>query len=84
MRIISLLNVDTKLISKVLAERLKAVLPPLIYSNQMAYLNGLLVEEKSNIWLTSSKQFFKIEKVLNCVDHNFLFKVLSNLELVNA
>ena len=39
-RPLSLLNVDKKLISKVLAERLKTVLPPLTSSNQTAYLNG--------------------------------------------
>ena len=43
-RPISLLNVDTKLVSKVLAERLKTALN-LISSNQTAYLNGRFISE---------------------------------------
>ena len=42
---ISLLNVDTKLVSKVLADRLKTALRSLISSNQMAYLNGRFISE---------------------------------------
>ena len=44
-RPISHLNVDTKLISKVLAERLKTALPSLISSNQTAYLNDRFIRE---------------------------------------
>ena len=44
-RPISLLNVDTKLVSKVLAERLKTALPSLISSNKTAYLNGRFISE---------------------------------------
>ena len=43
---ISLLNVDTKLVSKVLAERLKTALPSLISSNQTAYFNGGCISEE--------------------------------------
>ena len=43
-RPVSLLNVDTKLVSKVLAERLKTALN-LISSNQTAYLNGRFISE---------------------------------------
>ena len=39
-RPISLLKVDTKLISKTLAEHLRNVSPSLISSNQRAYVNG--------------------------------------------
>ena len=44
-RPISLLNIDTKLISKVLAGRLKNVLPSLITSHQTAYVNGRFISE---------------------------------------
>ena len=44
-RPISLLNIDTKLISKVLAERLKNVLPSLISSDQTAYVNRRFISE---------------------------------------
>ena len=44
-RPILLLNIDTKLISKVLAERLKNVLPSLIFSDQTAYVKGRFISE---------------------------------------
>ena len=44
-RPISLLKICAKLVSKVLAESLKTVLPSLISSNQTAYLNGRFISE---------------------------------------
>ena len=44
-RPISLLNVDTKLISKALSERLKNVLPDKISEKQTAYVNNRFISE---------------------------------------
>ena len=88
-RPISLLNVDTKLVSKVLAERLKTALPSLISSNQTAYLNGRFISEGgrliSDIFEVSDLLKLKgllltvdIEKAFDSVNHNFLLKVLEN------
>ena len=45
-RPISLLNVDTKLISKVLAERLKTVFTSLISKNETAYVKGRPISKR--------------------------------------
>ena len=42
-RPISLLNVDMKLISKVLASRLKRVISTMVNENQVAYVNNRLI-----------------------------------------
>ena len=44
-RPISLLNIDTKLISKVIAIRLKKILNNLFSENQIAYLNNRFISE---------------------------------------
>ena len=44
-RPVSLANVDTKLVSKVLAECLKTALPTLIFLNQTAYLKDSFIGE---------------------------------------
>ena len=48
-RPISLLNIDAKLISKVLAEKLKNVLPSLISSDQIAYVKGRYISEGTRL-----------------------------------
>ena len=86
-RPISLLNIDTKLISNVLAERLKNVLPSLICSDQTAYLKGGFISEGgrliSNVLeicdTLQIKDFLMtvdIEKTFDSINHCFLIKVL--------
>ena len=86
-RPISLLNIDMKLITKVLATRLKKVLPSLISPNQTAYVenrfigeSGRLISDMLEITKTLKKEGFlitiDIEKAFDSVDHNFLLTSL--------
>ena len=86
-RPISSLNIDTKLISKLLGERLKNVLPCLISSDQTAYVKGRFISEGgrliSDVLEISDKLQIKgflmtvdIEKAFDSINHCFLIKVL--------
>ena len=86
-RPISLLNIDTKLISKVLAERLKNVQPSLICSDQTSSVKGRFISEGgrliSDVLEISDKLQIKgflmivdIEKAFDSINHCFLIKVL--------
>ena len=86
-RPISLLNSDTKLISKVLAGRLKNVLPSLITSHQTAYVNGRFISEGGRLisdvleicdklQIKSFLMTVDIEKAFDSINHCFLIKVL--------
>ena len=86
---ISLLNADTKLVSKTLTECLKTALLSLISSNQRACLNGRFISEGgcliSVIFEVSDLLKLKgflltvdIEKASDSVNHNFLLNVLEN------
>ena len=48
-RPISLLNVDVKLISKVLASRLKSVISSIVNENQVAYVNNGFISESGRL-----------------------------------
>ena len=91
-RPISLLNIDTKLISKVLAERLKNVLPSLISSGQTAFVKGRFISEGgrliSDILEICDKLQIKdflvtveIEKAFDSINHCFLIKVFEKYDL---
>ena len=85
-RFISLLNADTKLVLKVLAERLKKVLPSLISKKETAYVEGRFISEVgiliSDILEISDNLKIKVflmtldfEKVFDSVNHLFLITV---------
>ena len=86
-RPISLLNVDAKLISKALVERLRNVLPDIVSSNQTAYVenrfiseSGRLIDDVLEICDTFNKKGFlvtiDIEKAFDSVNHLFIIEVL--------
>ena len=86
-RPISLINVDIKVASKALANRLKAVIHHLILVDQTAYVKGRFIDESVRVINDLTKHIDKedeegilfstdIEKAYDSVDHNFLFATL--------
>ena len=86
-RPISLLNINTKLISEVLAERLKNVLPFLISSDQTGYVKGRFISEGGRLisdvleicdklQIKSFLMTVDIEKAFDSINHCLLIKVL--------
>ena len=85
-RPISLINVDVKIITKVLAERLKLVLPSIIHSTQTAvygrkidqniHLVRDLIELANKNNDTAAFIFLDQEKAFDRVNHKFLFKTM--------
>ena len=83
---IYLLNIDTKLISKVIAIRLKKVLNNLISENQIAYINNRFISEggmliSDFVEITDSLQ---IEGILLTVHIEKAFDSVNHLLLVSA
>jgi len=89
-RPISLINFDTKILSKTLAERLKKTLPTLIKPDQTAYVPNRFLGESVRLisdLIETSKNFniggylmtIDIEKAFDSVDHPFLYSLLEKL-----
>ena len=86
-RPISLLNVDTKILSKSLAEKLKSALPELISSNQTAYVKNRCISESGRLIsdviemcdildISGYLVTMDIEKAFDSLDQDFLLFVL--------
>ena len=91
-RPISLLNVDAKIISKVMAHRLEKVIGTLISSDQTAYVPGRFIGESVRLVsdlieytdIHNLPGYFltiDIEKAFDSVDHKYLCAVLQNSDL---
>ena len=86
-RPISLINVDIKIITKVLAERLKFVLPSIIHFTQTAvygrkidqniHMVRDLIDMANNDNDTAAFIFLDQEKAFDRVDHDFLYKTMA-------
>ena len=86
-RPISLINVDIKVASKAIANRLKAVIHNLISVDQTAYVKGRFIGESIRVINDLIEHIIRedeegilfsadIEKAFDSVDHNFLFSAL--------
>ena len=87
-RPISLLNIDTKILSKVLANRLKPTLPSIIVHDQTAYVHNRFIGESVRLVsdIIEMTDILNIEgylvtadiqKAFDSLDHNFLLATLS-------
>ena len=86
-RPISLLNVDTKILSKVFSNKLKTILPTLISLQQTAYVKNRFIGESGRLIsdiieingcfnITGFLVTMDIEKAFDSLDHSFLISVL--------
>ena len=86
-RPISLLNVDYKIITKLLAERLKPLLPTIIHSDQKGYVNGRNISEANRLLqdiidyseqnnINSSIIFLDYQKAFDRVEWGWALKCL--------
>ena len=91
-RPISLLNVDSKLISKPLGNRLQDVMPNLVSENQSAYVNNRFISKSGKLIsdileITDSLQVddllmtIDIEKAFDSVNQFFLTSILKRYGL---
>ena len=93
-RPISLLNVYMKLISKVVASRLKNVISSIVNENQVAYVSNRFTSESGRLIsdvlkITNSLNIegllmtVDIEKVFDSINHSFLIYVLKKFGFGN-
>ena len=84
--LISLLNVDYKIISKILATRLKKVLPRLITSQQIAYVSDRYIGEGGRLLsdIIEVTDLLNIDSVLVTMDIEKVFDSLSPFFLITV
>ena len=84
-RPISLINVDAKIASKVIAARIIKVIPEIIHSNQTGYVKGRFIGEAARLIIdiidyTKSQSipgfllFIDFEKAFDSLDWDFMLK----------
>ena len=81
-----MLNIDSKLISKVIAIRLKNNLDNLISENQIAYLNNRFISEGGRLIsdIVEINDLLQIEGILLTVDIEKAFDSINHLFLVSS
>ena len=81
-----MLNIDTKLVSKVIATRLKKILNNLISENQIAYLNNRFISEGGRLIsdIVEITDLLHIKGILLTVDIEKAFDSVNHLFLVSA
>ena len=81
-----MLNIDTELISKVIATRLKKILNDLISENQIAYLNNRFISEEGRLIsdILEITDLLQIEGILLTVDIEKAFDSVNHLFLVSV
>ena len=91
-RPLSLFNVDFKILSKALAERIKHILPEMIYTDQRGCIKGRYMGENIRLVedIIHAKDDESVillldqEKAFDRVEWRWLFEVLREFSLVNA
>jgi len=90
-RPISLLNVDTKIFSKILANRIKKVLPSIIGPEQTAFVKGRYIGEGIQV-INGILEYYKekidagillaidFKKAFDSINHKFIFKTLIRVQ----
>ena len=87
-RPISLLNIDYKIATKAIANRMKKVLNKIINDSQTGFLKGRyigenirtifeVIESLNDIYNPGLLFFADFQKAFDSIDHNFIFKVLT-------
>ena len=93
-RPISLLNLDYKILTKVIGQRIQVVLPDIIHENQSGFVSGRKIEHSVKLIqdimnFTEYKKakgyflFIDFEKAFDSIEWNFIFKALETFNFGN-